>query len=116
MPDQRRRSSHSSSETRSWIESTTVGTQIFAVDEETADKVFPDVYERWWKQQPGAIPRGDDGELVVVPPEEVLRLADVASRIVEQQSLLEPARKQRASVAFAARCIEHPTAVRQAGS
>jgi AmiR/NasT family two-component response regulator len=26
-----------------------------------------------------------------------LRLADVASRIVEQQSLLEPARKQRAA-------------------
>lgn len=30
------------------------------VDEGTADKVFPEVYERWWKQQPGAIPRTDE--------------------------------------------------------
>ncbi|HYZ93126.1 MAG TPA: GNAT family N-acetyltransferase [Actinomycetota bacterium] len=29
------------------------------VDEETADKVFPEVHERWRKQQPGAIPRTD---------------------------------------------------------
>lgn len=32
------------------------GTVSF-VDEESADKVFPEVYERWRKAQPGAIPR-----------------------------------------------------------
>lgn len=29
------------------------------VDEDTADKVFPEVHERWRKQQPGAIPRSE---------------------------------------------------------
>jgi len=36
------------------------GGRVVFVDEETADKVFPEVYERWWKQQPGAIPRTDE--------------------------------------------------------
>ena len=35
-----------------------VGTVTF-VDEETADKIFPEVHERWRKQQPGAIPRSE---------------------------------------------------------
>jgi predicted acetyltransferase len=34
------------------------GTASF-VDEDTADKVFPEVHERWRKQQPGAIARSD---------------------------------------------------------
>lgn len=29
------------------------------VDEDTADKVFPEVHERWRKRQPGAIPRSE---------------------------------------------------------
>jgi predicted acetyltransferase len=32
---------------------------VVFVDEETADKVFPEVYEKWRRQQPGAIPRPD---------------------------------------------------------
>jgi predicted acetyltransferase len=32
---------------------------VFFVDEETADKVFPDLYEGWRRTQPGAIPRSD---------------------------------------------------------
>src|SRR5439155_16385800 len=32
---------------------------VFFVDEETADKVFPDVHERWRKEHPGAIPRSE---------------------------------------------------------
>jgi len=34
-------------------------TSVYFVDEETADKVFPEVYERWRRQQPGAIPRSE---------------------------------------------------------
>jgi predicted acetyltransferase len=33
--------------------------RIVLVDEESADKIFPDLYERWRRNQPGAIPRND---------------------------------------------------------
>jgi len=32
---------------------------VFFVGEETADKVFPELHERWRKSQPGAIPRSE---------------------------------------------------------
>jgi len=34
-----------------------IGGRVVFVDEETADKIFPEVHERFRKQQPGAIPR-----------------------------------------------------------
>jgi predicted acetyltransferase len=37
-----------------------IGGRVSFVDEATADKIFPEVYERWWKQQPGAVPRTDE--------------------------------------------------------
>jgi len=32
---------------------------VFFVEEQTADKVFPELHERWRKEQPGAIPRSE---------------------------------------------------------
>ncbi len=36
------------------------GGRVVFVDEAAADKIFPDVHDRWRKQQPGAIPRTDE--------------------------------------------------------
>ncbi len=36
-----------------------VSGKVSFVDDETADKVFPEVYDRWRKQQPSAIPRSE---------------------------------------------------------
>ncbi len=36
------------------------GGRVSFVDEDTADKIFPEIYDRWRKQQPGAIPRAEE--------------------------------------------------------
>jgi predicted acetyltransferase len=36
-----------------------IGGRVVFVDEESADKIFPELHEGWRKQQPGAIPRSD---------------------------------------------------------
>lgn len=44
---------------RSFQPGVEVSGRVSFVDEETADKIFPEVHERWRRSQPGAIPRSE---------------------------------------------------------